>query len=125
MRDFLEEALEQERDENEDMEREIPFEFHSAGGKALGASFVQKRPPDPQKASGGESFDSLSPGTPSIKLGRIEAASFQRHIYLCPTMGRAGAGQIEAPGVKTIEPTLVHPVLTLGLSWRAREAILL
>ena len=91
----------------------------------LGASFVQKRPPDPQKASGGESFDSLSPGTPSIKLGRIEAASFQRHIYLCPTMGRTGAGQIEAPGVKTIEPTLVHPVLTLGLSWRAREAILL
>ena len=86
---------------------------------------VEKTPPrPPEKTPGGESFDSLSPGTPSIKLDRIEAASFQRHIYLCPTMGRAGAGQIEAPGVKTIEPTLVHPVLTLGLSWRAREAIL-
>ena len=67
MRNFLEEALEQERDENEDMEREIPFEFHSAGGKALGASFAQKRSPGPQKAPGGESFDSRLPRLPTLK----------------------------------------------------------
>ena len=50
---------------------------------------------------------------PRRKLGRIEAASFQRCFRLCFTGVRACAGQEGDGGEKTQEPTLGRMVLTL------------
>lgn len=78
MTNFLEEAMEQE--EKEEREKEVPFEFGSVGNQVLGDSFVQKSPPEPQKAPEGESFDPLPLWTPPLndqKRGHCDDPSLE------------------------------------------------
>lgn len=78
MTNFLEEAMEQE--EKEEREKEVPFELGSVGNQVLGGSFMQKSPPDPQKAPEGESFDPLPLWTPPLsdqKRGRCDDPSLE------------------------------------------------